>query len=44
MKNAITGIEEVEREILWKFMNKQKFRFLKLVFKVILPLNSIFAP
>ena len=33
MKNAITGIEEVEREILWKFMNKQKFRFLKISFQ-----------
>ena len=33
MKNAITGIEEVEREILWKFMNKQKFRFLKVSFQ-----------
>ena len=33
MKNAITKIEEVEREILWKFMNKQKFRFLKISFQ-----------
>ena len=33
MKNSIVGIEEVEREILWKFMNKQKFRFLKISFR-----------
>jgi len=42
MKNAITGIEEVEREILWKFMNKQKFRFLKVSFQSYFALKFYF--